>query len=359
LSIEFAEFEYQEELSQQRALFENAFPEHQSEPAASVDHYRWKFHGSPLSPRSYEYSATEGGRMVGYYAALPYPYQIGDSRMLAGMVCDVMTHSETRGRGVFTELGRFALTRMQATDLDFLTGYPIRPEVMGGHLRVGWQVAFELPMYLRPLKANAILKSKRVPWLAPVANLGIAACQALLRHSSTAKREYRGRTGPPRDLLHSVAFETFLERWSASVPNHLIKSPEFYDWRLSAPGTQYQAFLIYHNDAVVAAAVGRATRLNDIPSFALLDVMFLKGHEDALPKLYSEVESEASHRGAEAIVTMMSRPRAREYRLLRFGFLRSPFTFKLILRSVNDAVRIERISAEDNWHLMWIDSDDL
>ena len=359
MSIEFAEFEYQEELSKQRALFENAFPEHQSEPAASVDHYQWKFHGSPLSPRSYEYTAIEGNRMVGYYAALPYPYQIGDRRMLAGMVCDVMTHSEARGRGVFTELGRFALTRMQATDLDFLTGYPIRPEVMGGHLRVGWQVAFELPMYLRPLKANAILKSKRVPWLAPIANVGIAACQALLIYRSTAKEGYHGKVGPPCELFHSVAFETFLESWSASVQNHLVKSPEFYDWRLGAPGTRYQAFLIYRNNAVVAAAVGRATRLNDIPSFALLDVMVLKGHENALSTLYSEVEGEARHRGVEAIVTMMSRPRAREYRLLRFGFLRSPFTFKLILRSVNDTVSIEDISAEDNWHLMWIDSDDL
>ena len=30
--------------------------------------------------------------MLGYYAAIPYPYRIGDRRMLAGMVCDVMTH---------------------------------------------------------------------------------------------------------------------------------------------------------------------------------------------------------------------------------------------------------------------------
>lgn len=359
MSIEFAEFEHQEGLSEQRALFENAFPEHQSGPATSVDHYQWRFHGSPLSPRSYEYSATEGSKMLGYYAALPYPYQIGERRMLAGMVCDVMTHSEARGRGVFTELGRFALTRMQATELDFLTGYPIRPEVMGGHLRVGWQVAFELPMYLKPLKANAILKSKGVPWLAPLANVAIGASRALVIRSSTAKREYHGRIGTPRELFHLVAFETFLASWSASVQNHLVKSPEFYDWRLSAPGTQYQGFLIYRNDIVVAAAVGRATLLNDVPSFALLDVMVLKGDENALPTLYREVEGEARRHRVEAIVTMMSRPRAREYRLLRFGFLKSPFTFQLILRSLNDAVSIERISTEKDWHLMWIDSDDL
>lgn len=358
MSIEFDEFKSTDGLSQQRELFEDAFPEHVGTPATSTEHYEWKFHGSPFSPPSYEYSAIEGSRMLGYYAAIPYPYQIGERTMVAGMVCDVMTHSEARGRGVFTELGRFALSKMEAANLDFVTGYPIRPEVMGGHLRVGWQVAFDLPMFLRPLKASAIAKSKRVSWLAPVANVGIAIYQALLAPRPTAD-EYQSRRGSPRELLHSAPFETFLENWSATVENHLVKSAEFYDWRLSAPGTQYHAFLVYRNDAVVAAAVGREARLHGIPSFALLDVMVLKGDESALPTLYHDVDGEARRRGAEAIVTMMSGQRAREYRLTRFGFLKSPFTFKLILRSLNDRVAVERISTEKDWHLMWIDSDDL
>ena len=104
--------------------------------------------------------AIEDGRILGYYAAIPYPYQIGGRRLLVGMVCDVMTHSDARGRGVFTELGRFALSSLEATDLAFVTGYPIRPEVMGGHLRAGWQVAFALPMYLMPLRADSMLASK-------------------------------------------------------------------------------------------------------------------------------------------------------------------------------------------------------
>lgn len=358
MSIEFAEFNSTDGLSQQRELFVDAFPEHLGTPATSPEHYRWKFHGSPFSPRSYEYSAREGSRMLGYYAAIPYPYQIGERRMVAGMVCDVMTHSEARGKGVFTELGKFALGRLEAEGVDFVTGYPIRPEVMGGHLRVGWKVAFDLPMFLRPLKANAIAKSKRVSWLAPVANVGIAIYQALLAPRATTG-DYRSRRGSPRELFHSAPFETFLEKWSATVANHLVKSAEFYDWRLGAPGTQYHAFLVYRDDAVVAAAVGREARLQGIPSFALLDVMVLKGDESALPTLYDDIDDEARRHGAEAIVTMMSRQRARDYRLIRFGFLKSPFTFKLILRPLSDCVGLDRISTEKDWHLMWIDSDDL
>jgi hypothetical protein len=143
------------------------------------------------------------------------------------------------------------------------------------------------------------------------------------------------------------------------VRNHLVKSTQFYEWRLGAPGTRYRAFLVYRKGMVVAAAVGRVTELEGIPSFALLDVMFLPGHEAALRTLYHDVDAEARSGPAEAIVTMMSRQQAREYRLMRFGFLRSPYRFKLILRSVSDAVSVDQISSERDWRLMWIDSDDL
>jgi len=296
--------------------------------------------------------------MLGYYAAIPYPYKIDDRKMRAAMVCDVMTHSDARGRGLFTDLGRFALAEMEAGGLDFATGYPVRPAVMGGHLRAGWRVAFELPMYLRPLKADAILQSRNLSRLAPVANVGIAVHRQLLAPRPRTE-DYRTSIGAPHDLLRSAPFDAFIESWTASVKNCLVKSWEFYDWRLGAPGSEYRVFFVSQDDLVVAVAVGRETDLHGIPSFALLDVMVLKDRVAALPTLYREIESEARRRGTEAVVTMMSRHRAREYRLGRYGFLKSPFTFKLIIRSLKSGVDVERLSSEEDWHLMWIDSDDL
>ena len=358
MSIEFTEFECGERLPQQRELFENAFPEHQGMPAASLEHYQWKFHGLPWHPQSYEYEVAEDGRMLGYYAALPYPYEIAGRAMLAGMVCDVMTHSEARGRGVFTELGRFALGEMQATELAFVTGYPIRPEVMGGHMRVGWQVAFKLPMYIKPLRANAILRSKRLGWLAPMVNAGIVAQRSALALLPVAKG-YASSDGSPSELLGSGSFAALVAGWAASVPNHLVKSAEFYQWRLGAPGTDYRVFLTHRGDETVAAAIGRETRLYGIPSLALLDLMVLPGHERALSTLYQEIEGWALRSGVEALVTMVSRSRARQYRLGRSGFMRSPYAFSLIVRSVSDAIAAETLAREADWHLMWIDSDDL
>jgi hypothetical protein len=358
LKLEFDEFSQETGLDDRRELFNDAFPEHGGSGPASLDHYDWKFHRSPATPSSYEYEAREGGQLLGYYAAIPYAYEIGGRAMRVGMVCDVMTSSAARGKGVFTQLGEYSLARLHESSLDFVTGYPIRPEVMGGHLRVGWKVAFELPMYLRPLKSNAILGSRGLRRLAPLANVAVGAYGALL-----APRDARGRylceTGTPQELVRRPEFSPFLARWSATVENHLVKTPEFYGWRLGAPGASYQAFHVRAGDDIVAAAIGRVATLQGIPSLALLDLMVLEGEQEALPALYAAIDRAAREAGVEAIVTMISRHQARRHRLVRFGFLRSPFAFKLIIRSVSDALEIESISGEAGWHLMWIDSDDL
>ncbi|HEV7585638.1 MAG TPA: GNAT family N-acetyltransferase [Solirubrobacteraceae bacterium] len=358
MTIAFSRFSSGQRLPEQRELFDDAFPEHRGKPTASSEHYRWKFHTSPFVPQSYEFAADEDGKMLGYYAAIPYQYEIEGRRMMVGMVCDVMTHSRARGSGVFTKLGSYALEELEITELAFVTGYPVRPEVMGGHLRVGWKVAFELPMYLRPLRANAIAKSRGVPWLAPVLNAGVAAHQATLAPRGVSA-DYDRTVGPPAELLHTAPFQRFVGRWAQGVENHLIKSPEFYDWRLGAPGVDYRAFVISRGETVLASAVGRQALLHGVPSFALLEMMALGGEEGALRALHFEIEQEARRLRAEAVVTMMSRVRAREYRLFRFGFLRSPFVFKLIIRSLKDDFDIEQVSREAGWHLMWIDSDDL
>lgn len=358
MSIEFGQFDQTEALAAQRELFEDAFPENIGLPAGSIEHYRWKFHSAPSAPHSYEFSAVENGRMLGYYAAIPYPYEIAGTPTSVGMVCDVMTHSEARGRGLFTELGRYVMTELEETDLAFVTGYPIRPEVMGGHLRVGWRVAFEMPMYLRPLKADSILRSRHMASLAPLANLGVSVHRRLFsaRRGATG---YRVRVGGPRELLNTPAFRAFAKKWERSIRNHLVKRFEFYEWRLSAPSVSYRVFLVERDQAVVAAAIGRVAELQGIPSFALLDAMVVSEGAAALPMLYGAVEDEALASGAEAVVTMMSRYRARQYRLARFGFLKSPFVFKLIVRRLDRATTLDDLAVERDWHLMWIDSDDL
>jgi GNAT superfamily N-acetyltransferase len=356
--VELRGFDEEQDLAARSQLFVDAFPEHRADAVGSQQHYTWKFRSAPARPQSFEYVATENGVLLGYYAAIPFEYVIDGTRMKVGVVCDVMTHSAARGRGVFTELGRHALEEMRNTSVDLVTGYPIRPEVMGGHLRVGWRVAFELPVYLKPLRANAALSRVHLAPLAPLANPLLAGYRTAFRGRLRAEA-YETVEGESQALLTSPEFREFVAAWESSVRNHLVKTRGFYAWRLGAPEAEYRVFLVRDAGAVVAAAIARDTHLGGIPCAALLDVMVLEDRRDSLPSLYSAVERYARMRDLEGVATMMSRRSARHYRLLRSGFLRTPYVFKLIIRSVSDAVDVGPLAREDDWHLMWIDSDDL
>jgi GNAT superfamily N-acetyltransferase len=360
VSLEFREFDPATALAERRELLDLSFPENRGTSLSSIEHYSWKFRGFPSTPASYEYAAFSGESLYGYYAALPYPYSIGGRHCTVGMVCDVMTHPHARGKGVFTELGGFSLDKLEQAGLELVLGYPIRPAVMGGHLRVGWRVVFDLPMYLRPLRATSILRAKRLGWLAPLVNRGVALHRLFYASRLRSDQIYRCEASDPSALLDSARFAEFVDRWSASVKNHLVKGPEFYSWRLGAPGTEYRSFSVRRDEEVVAVAIGREAFLQGIPSFALLDLMILPDALAALPTLYQAVEAEARRLDVEAIVTIMSRYRARQYRLLRFGFLRSSYTFKVIARPLARGWEATAdLFSEEDWHLMWIDSDDL
>jgi len=158
-------------LLEQSTLFRECVPENAGLAPETDAFYRWKFQSFPDDPHSYEYIARDDdGSLVGYYAALPFEYSIGSTPLPCGMVCDVMTSPHMRGKGVFTKLGAYSLKELKAAGVDFVTGYPIRPEVIPGHLKVGWEIAFKLPMYLFPMCVDTLLAQRKLGFLSPPAN---------------------------------------------------------------------------------------------------------------------------------------------------------------------------------------------
>jgi hypothetical protein len=274
------------------------------------------------------------------------------------MVCDVMTDPNFRGRGIFTTLGRYATCQMRAAGLDCLTGFPIRLEVLPGHLKVGWSVAFDLPMFLRPLRASAILKSKGMAFLAPLAHPVLRGLNALLS-VGTVNRDYSTRVHSGSSLFEQSRIQTFLKDFAAVVPNYMEKNADFYRWRLGAPSHQYSVIEVERQGKCGGLAVTRRAILHGIPVVAVLDMMVLPSFSEGLAALHSALVSLAEVSAAEALVTMMSKQSAARYRLRRYFYLKSPFVFKLILKPLSSFPDQECLFNPRNWHLMWIDSDDL
>ncbi|MDR1783874.1 MAG: GNAT family N-acetyltransferase [Dysgonamonadaceae bacterium] len=355
MELELEKFDYQRNLDSQRSLFKDCFPETNGEAIQGEEHYRWKFHSFPAAVKSWEYVAYLNNEMVGYYAALPYRYRIGERETAVGMVCDVMTSSKQRGKGIFTKIGRYSTAELSA-HVPFTMGYPIRKEVIPGHLKVGWKIPFQLPLYIKFLKTNSLLKSKKVGFLAFAANMAIG-CYNFFRRSKI-NSTYACYV---RDSITEIkGYEQFTEKWNRSVRNALNKNLEFAKWRYSAPERHYR-FLAVENvqKELIAFVAFRKILKEGVPSYGILDYQVFPEYTDCYGLINKMLTNCAKQDDVEAIMTMMSAHSAKTYKLADNGFLKSPFTFNLIIKNLTNDFSDAELFEEKNWHLMWIDSDDL
>jgi hypothetical protein len=355
MELSFAPFDFTENLAEQRVLFKDCFPETNGEAVQREAHYLWKFHSFPNEVTSWEYAAFLGSEMVGYYAAIPYRYKIGNKITSVAMVCDVMTSSKHRGKGIFTRMGTYS-TGVLSSEVPFTIGYPIRKEVIPGHLKVGWKIPFSLPLYMKFIRLDALLNTKNMGFLIPLANVFIDIYNCVVKTKLNRKYSFTLST----NIKDVQDYDAFAKEWCASVPNVLIKDLPFALWRYSAPERNYKFLSI---KGIKGKMIGFVSFRNiikeEVPSYGILDYMVLPGYEDCHGFINKVLADSAKKEKVETIMTMMSKKSASEYQLCKNGFFKSPFVFQLILKNLTKEFNDEELFNEKNWHLMWVDSDDL
>lgn len=342
-----------------RELFKLSFPETLGTAVDSEGHYRWKFGQFPASPGSYQYVGDETGKVVGYYAALPYTYQVDGVRHRCAMVCDVMTHPEYRGQGIFTRIGRYATGELATSGLAFTTGYPIRPEVIPGHLKVGWKIVQKMPTYVRPLGISGVLPR----WLRPLGGVADALVRAAqfwaLRDDTGFSAQIYDREAFLEQVAGSGEYSTFLSNWLAEQPNALVKDADFLRWRTGAPGTTYRFAVLRAGSQLAGVALVRPTRLRGIEALAVLDFMVLRSQLHGSRTLHNALARIARLERKDVVACMASASWAKAYRFAQSCYVRTGAEFSLIVKKLDAAVADEVLAGENRWHTFWIDSDDL
>lgn len=366
MSLKFSHFQLDRDYDNQRKLFGLSFPETLGTSVIEKQHYHWKFFNFPFTPPAYQYICENADNgMVGYYAAIPYPYQINFKQYRAGMVCDVMTHPEERGKGIFTKIGSYATNELKNEGISFTTGYPIRKEVIPGHLKVGWKIVQPMPMYLRLLGIKSFLPD-HLKFIDKIIRPIIILLQEWIK--IFRPKNYEAKTLSRQEffeLVHnshsplSFTYQSFLDKWLNEQKNALIKSVDFLNWRTHAPHTDYYFILLKQGQELVGFSTVTPTLLKGINSMAVLDFMVLKGHWGASTHLHSAVWNLAKKLGKDVIVCMSSKLWAYRYRFFYSFYLKTPKTFFLIVKKLKDSLSDEELFSSERWHLFWIDSDDL
>ena len=358
MKITINKFSHKHSLNKQRVLFSECFPETIDTAMIKESHYFWKFHSFPSNIHSYEFGAYAGNDLIGYYAAIPYQYLINDKKINIGMVCDVMTGVKARGKGVFTRMGEYSTNEMQKSGLTFTTGYPIRKEVIPGHLKVGWEIMHPLPLYIKFLSLKSLFKSKKIGFLSYPVDLFLNLYNSLLA-LLISKKSYNLEIFPSTEIEKISGIEDFLAKWVSEQPIALNKNTKFLKWRLGALEKKYSIVVAKKDDRIVGYSVFSEIIKENIPSIAVFDVSFLKGHSKSTGLIYKTISQFAKERKIESIIIMASSNIFKKHSMRKSGFIKSPYQFSFILKNLNKEYSSSFLKNEENWHLTWIDSDNL
>ncbi len=355
MDLKFNKFDYNNSLEDYIELFKDAFPEVTDN---SKDGYFWQMQGFPGDNcHSFEYSAKLDNSLVGFYAAIPYKYVISGKICTIGMVCGVMTSSKHRGKGIFTKLGSYSLQDLK-DNVSFTTGYPIRKEVIPGHLKVGWKIAFELPLYMKFLKVDSLFKNKAsiISFMVPLSNILLKIYYSILGINSS-KNAYNIYTTD--NILEISNLAKFENNWLNQIKISLVKDPQFLQWRYGRPGSSYKFIVVENKGEVCGFCSYRKIIKEGVPAYGILDLRASLNDRNVIKQIIHQLELEAKRDCVEVLMMMMSRIYAKKLGLFNCGFLKSPYSFKLIINNLKKDFTDEFLHDQNNWHLMWVDSDDL
>lgn len=214
-------------------------------------YFRWAFEDGRHGPARFYIAEDEGGRVAGSYTVVPQRFALAAETVAASIVVDVMTHPEFRMRGVFTTLGRAAMTDNTHRGIAFACGYPVRPEVMPGHLKVGWRELFGIRVVVRPLDI-AVLAARALP--APLARIVDSMARPLrgvLAPRAFGTVEDLGELRPGALDGLGAELDELWERTRARAGIQQVRDRAYLEWRYGQhPTRTYRGWTIDRKSVV-------------------------------------------------------------------------------------------------------------
>ena len=317
-------------------LREQCFPEILGTERESLEYWRWK-HGTidvEIDRTAWVCRNIESGNLLGYYSAVLMPYLSPSGRLRIGLVCDVMTAPEARGQGIFTAIGHIATSEMLTSHFDWLTGYPIRENVLPGHRKVGWFFTHKLPIY--------VSVGGTISWV-----------------RSTCSRVKDGisvNVSEPKILTVEDGFSTFCENWELEAKDkgllYLDLHEKFVKWRYSPPGIEYVSFIARNRAGeMIGYLIARKMKVGRIWIVAVGDIRVTSRTTTSF--LILAMTRHFNQRNM-IFAGMFSDEVVRATGINKCGFFKTYKKFQLILKS-NDVEMMGSVRP----YLSWSDTDDM
>lgn len=268
-------------------------------------------------------------------------------RLDVGLVVDVMTNTALRGQGLFISSGLEAIKRLEKTSVKTVIGFPIRKEVLPGHLKVGWNVQLTMPIYVCPVGCaqDKRFKHRLISTFAKI----LRVVSAPLRISKSRVIEMA-----VSELLENSSLLNFFSAKNEQKLIQIDKSKKFLDWRLKRPGVDYKVFLCSDNSPKSVAII-RKMDLNGFQTIAVLD--FYSEGAKWTRAMIRHLMDYAKDQKVDFLAISTNPTNARRLKILQTGFVRSHKKFKVITRSIGYKLNTFTQSDESSFRMTWLDSD--
>jgi len=109
--------------------------------------WSWEFAGGRM------FIAHDGSEVVGHFGFVPRRFYIVERDVRALLAVDAMVDPRVHRQGIFTKLACFAADAVR-NDVPLGIAWQIRPAVLEGMKRAGWQAVTSAPVLLRPTLAS-------------------------------------------------------------------------------------------------------------------------------------------------------------------------------------------------------------
>lgn len=325
----------------------------------NLDFWDWEFEQNYAGPAKI-FLAADKEDVVGHYAVCPANILVNSDLKKGSIVVDVMTHPEYRFQGMFAKIGRYSLDESGKEEIDFSYGFPIRKTVMPGHLKVGWKIAFKLPVYIYPISFAQIIE-KFIPVKAVAAVLGLIP--QLIYRGIERIRTIRSAKYIIKESDYfedTPELEEFIDKTRLQHKIMQLRDYSFLNWRYNANRyREYKIFCIYGAEGdMLGYIVLRRTDIYGLDCITIIDIQALQLNNKIINVLLRCAHKYARECNAALVGCMINQSRYKR-RMLANLYIKSPYIFKFIVHRNRDIDYEDDILTNTNWHITWADTDDL
>lgn len=126
----------------------------------SAEHWDWKYLQNTLISSDPEVIvAIENGKIIGARPFLIAEMWLGNKKVKTAQHCDTMVHPDYQGRGIFNQMGKFAIQYLKDNGYALSYGFP-NPMSRPGFLKQGYRIVAETENMFRVANPQKLLLCK-------------------------------------------------------------------------------------------------------------------------------------------------------------------------------------------------------